>query len=131
MEAPETKAQTIISAVVVAALVIAAVGTTFITVNRPNTQSTTAPAQTNTSQQNNKTVRFTAEKGKTVLDQLKSRAQVEVKDTQYGPFVESINGVKGGSDGKYWSYYVNDTLAQKGAGEYITEGGENIEWKFE
>jgi hypothetical protein len=74
---------------------------------------------------------FTATKGRSVLDQLKQQAKVETQDSAYGPFVSAINGVKGGEGGKYWSYYVNDALAQKGAADYITVGGEKITWKLE
>jgi hypothetical protein len=74
---------------------------------------------------------FTAQKGTSVLDQLKARASVETKDSSYGPYVTAINGVQGGTDNKYWSFYVNDTLAQKGAAEYMPEGGEKITWKLQ
>jgi hypothetical protein len=76
-------------------------------------------------------IEFTAVKDKTVLEQLQSKAKVEVKDSQYGPYVDSINGVKGGTDNKYWSYYVNGQMANIGAGEYVAKGGETVTWKFE
>lgn len=76
-------------------------------------------------------VQFTAEKDKTVLEQLQAREKVTVKDSQYGPYVDSINGVTGGTDNKYWGYYVDGQMANIGAGEYVTKGGETIIWKFE
>lgn len=76
-------------------------------------------------------VEFTAVKDQTVLEQLQTQAEVEVKDSQYGPYVDSVNGVKGGTDNKYWSYYVDGQMANIGAGEYTTKGGEKILWKFE
>jgi len=76
-------------------------------------------------------VEFTAVKDKTILAQLKTHAEVGVKDSQYGPFVDSINGVKSGTSGKYWSYYVDGQMANVGAGEYMAKGGEKIVWKFE
>jgi hypothetical protein len=77
------------------------------------------------------TVRFTAQADKTVLEQLQQVGKVTTKDSQYGPFVESINGFTGGTDNKYWSYYVDGQMANIGAGEYRTIGGEEIIWRFE
>jgi hypothetical protein len=78
------------------------------------------------------TVRFTAVAGKTILEQLEQTAgDVTIKDSSYGQYVEAINGVKGGTDNKYWTYYVNGQMANIGAGEYETKGGEEIVWKFE
>lgn len=76
-------------------------------------------------------VRFTAEADKTVLEQLTERAEVVTKDSQYGAYVDSINGKEGGDGGKYWTFYVDGQMAQAGADAYITKGGESIEWKFE
>lgn len=114
------------------AVVIAIGVTAMVLINQPAKapEQKTDTSQSQTSGQT-KLVSFTAEKGKNVLDQLKSNATVETKDSQYGPYVDSVNGVKGGTDGKYWSFYVNGTLAQKGAADYVTDGGEKIEWKFE
>jgi hypothetical protein len=76
-------------------------------------------------------VTFTAKRGQDVLTQLRQHAAVVTKDSAYGPYVDAINGVVGGTDGKYWSFYVDGKLAQKGAAEYVTTGGETIQWKFE
>jgi hypothetical protein len=78
------------------------------------------------------TVRFTAIADKTVLEQLRTQAgEVTVKDSSYGEYVEAIDGLKGGTDNKYWTYYVNGQMANIGAGEYVAKGGEEIVWKFE
>ncbi|HTH72352.1 MAG TPA: DUF4430 domain-containing protein [Candidatus Pristimantibacillus sp.] len=69
--------------------------------------------------------------GKNALDLLKANATVVTKDSSYGPYVDTINGVKGGTDGKYWAFYVNGNLAQVGAADYQTKTGDKIEWKFE
>lgn len=74
---------------------------------------------------------YTAVRGTNILDQTKTYATVETQDSAYGPFVTAINGVKGGTDNKYWSFYVNDALAQKGAADYWPDGGEKITWKLE
>lgn len=77
------------------------------------------------------TVRFVAEPDMNVLEQLTQHAEVETKDSQYGAYVDSINGKKGGEGGKYWTFYVDGEMAQVGAEAYVTKGGEVIEWKFE
>jgi hypothetical protein len=82
-------------------------------------------------QQSAELISFTAEPDKNVLEQLTAHAVVETKDSQYGAYVDSINGKKGGDDGKYWVFYVDGQMAQVGAEAYTTKGGELIEWKFE
>ena len=69
--------------------------------------------------------------GKTALELLKQHAAVAIKDSSYGPYVDSINGLVGGTDGKYWAFYVNGKLAEVGANAYITQSADQIEWKFE
>ena len=76
-------------------------------------------------------VTFTAKRGENVLAQLKQHASVVTKDSAYGPYVDAINGVVGGTNGKYWSFYVDGKMADKGAADYVTTGGETIQWKFE
>lgn len=76
-------------------------------------------------------VEFKAVKNRTVLDQLKDKAKVVTKDSQYGQYVDSVNGMQGGTNNKYWTFYVNGQMANIGAGEYRTKGGETITWKFE
>lgn len=75
-------------------------------------------------------VAYVAQAGVSVLDQLKSVADVETKQSTYGTLVESINGVKNGTDGKYWLFYVDGKMPDKGADAYVSKGGEKIEWKF-
>lgn len=74
---------------------------------------------------------YPGEDGKTALEILKQKADVITQDSAYGEYVDSINGVKGGEDGKYWAFYVNREMAQVGAGEYQTKSTDRIEWKFE
>ncbi|HEX7963304.1 MAG TPA: DUF4430 domain-containing protein [Candidatus Saccharimonadales bacterium] len=69
--------------------------------------------------------------GKTALELLKQHARVVTKDSSYGEYVDSINGVVGGTSGKYWTFYVNGAQAQVGAGAYTTHSTDSIEWKFE
>lgn len=77
------------------------------------------------------TVTYDGVEGKTALELLKTKETVVTKDSQYGPYVDSVNGVVGGTDGKYWAFYVNGQMAQVGADAYVTKTGDKIEWKFE
>lgn len=72
---------------------------------------------------------FIATRGQNVLEQLKMHASVEIKDSPHGPFADTVNGKK--QEGKYWNFYINGTRIQKNAADYITNGGEKIEWKLE
>jgi hypothetical protein len=77
-------------------------------------------------------VEYTAVTGKTSMEQLKESAtNVQTKTTEYGEYVDGIGELVGGTDGKYWSFYIDGTLASVGAGSYTQKGSEKIEWKFE
>jgi hypothetical protein len=76
-------------------------------------------------------ISYTAVAGITVLAQLESREQIVIlSSAQPNANVESINGLKNGTDNKHWSYYVNSKLADTSAGQYVTKGGEKIVWEF-
>jgi hypothetical protein len=105
--------------------------TTIVLVNQPNQGATANQQQQPATEQSENKVSFVAEAGKTVLEQLQAKVTVELKESSFGPYVDSINGKVGGTDAKYWTFYVDGQMAQVGAGEYITNGGELIEWKFE
>ncbi len=112
-------------------------GASFALANRSNDQAKqTAKNQaeqqaTRSSVAAANTVQYDGVAGKTALALLKEKATVVTKDSSYGPYVDSINGVQGGTDGKYWAFYVNGTMAQVGADAYTTKTGDKIEWKFE
>lgn len=76
-------------------------------------------------------ISYTAVAGKTSLDQLKeSTSDVQTKTTEYGEYVDTIGSLIGGTDGKYWTFYIDGEMASVGAGSYTQKGGEKIEWKF-
>lgn len=58
-----------------------------------------------------------------------------VDSTYYTAFdstlINSINNVVGGTDGKYWQYYVNGNLPTIGADKYIIANGDLLTWSFE
>lgn len=120
--------------IIVVAIVIALGLGTWATVSYQNNDS--QPQVTNDQPPVAKTGRseitYQAEPGITSLEQLKKEAtDVVVAESEYGELVDSIEGHKGGTDGKYWSFYVNGEMAQVGAGAYLQEEGDVIEWKFQ
>ena len=48
-----------------------------------------------------------------------------------GVLVESIGGVAGGTDNKYWQYWVNDVLGDVASDKKFLKPGDKVEWKFD
>lgn len=71
-----------------------------------------------------------AREGETALDVLARTKNIEIKEYSFGKAVESIEGVKNGTGGRFWIYYVNDKEMQVGAGEYVVQPNDTVEWKF-
>lgn len=75
------------------------------------------------------------EKDSTALAQLQKAAAdnniaIEVKTESFGSYVDSLDGLKGGTDGKYWMYSVNGKTAEVGADQYKLAEGDVAEWRF-
>lgn len=73
--------------------------------------------------------------GSTALDVLKKAGEdqnlaIETKTYDFGDLVQGIGGVKA-DEKHFWSFYVNDTPASVGAGEYKPQSGDRIEFRFE
>jgi len=69
-----------------------------------------------------------------LLEELAVREGFEVKTTLYpemGVFVNSIDGFEGGTDNKWWQYWVNGKLGEVAADKKGVKEGDIIEWKFE
>lgn len=104
-----------------------------VAANTPKTADTQAPQPTTGQAQKAQPADITYDgaEGKTALALLQEQESVETKDSSYGTYVDSINGLKGGTDGKYWTFYVNGQMSQVGADAYTTKSGDSIEWKFQ
>lgn len=76
------------------------------------------------------TISYPGEDGKTALQLLKEKTHVNTKDSSFGEYVTAINGDDGGGS-QYWLFYVNDAAATVGAGDYVTNSGDNVEWRLE
>jgi hypothetical protein len=78
-----------------------------------------------------KPVSYQGQEGKSALELLKSHVRITTQQSSYGEYVNTINGVQSGTDGKYWALYVNGKQTPIAAGNYITQAGDTVEWKFE
>jgi len=77
-------------------------------------------------------ITYAAKEGISSLEQLTQETNdVVTVESTYGKYVDSIGEHKGGTDGNYWSFYIDGKLADVGADSYIQKGGEKIEWKFQ
>ncbi len=122
----------IISSIVL--LILIALSTAQIwlgTDNQPAKQPTDskqAPAE----QLANTEVSYIAEPGISSLDQLKKVANgLVTQQSEYGEYVDAMEGNKGGENGYYWSFYVDGAMSSVGAGSYVQQGGEEIVWKYQ
>jgi hypothetical protein len=115
---------------VTAALIVAGFGTAALLSRTPIESAAATTSQVKKVQSDN--VSYVGQKGVTALAQLKDVAEgVVTKSSSYGDYVNAIGERTSGSDGKYWTFYVDGKLASVGAGAYTAKGGEKIEWKFE
>ena len=78
-------------------------------------------------------ISYTATEGITSLEQLQAEVEdvVIVEHSEFGSYVDSIEGNVGGEDGYYWSFYVDGQMAEVGADSYMQKGGEVIECKYQ
>lgn len=68
-----------------------------------------------------------------LLEELARRENFEIEYKIYedmGVFVESIFSMKGGTDNKWWQYWVNEKLPTVAADKYWVKSGDEVEWKF-
>lgn len=119
---------------IVALVVAAGIATAAWSIS--STPKPAAPPKTTVAQssqtQHRDDITYTATAGISSLEQLKHEASnVITKQSSYGEYVDSIEGYAGGTDGKYWSFYVDGVMSDVGANSYIQKGGEHIEWKFQ
>ena len=105
---------------------------TWVLLTHESTEESPAALETSTTETGRTEILYLAQPGVTSLEQLREEAsQVITEESAYGTLVTSIEGHAGGTEGKYWSFYVNDEMAQVGADSYIQQEGDWIEWKFQ
>ena len=98
---------------------------------QPQTQNQASSGAAKTTEDAN-LVSYNCEGGKTAFDGLvkETKENVETKDSSFGKMVNAINGIKGGTDNKYWIYFVDGKSATISADNYKCQGTEKVEWKF-
>jgi len=68
-----------------------------------------------------------------LLEKLSAKENFKIEFTVYqemGVLIKSIDGVKNGTDNKYWQYWVNGELPMVAADKKEVKTGDKIEWKF-
>ena len=74
---------------------------------------------------------YQGQDGKMVLELLEEHVDSFTTEGQGGEIlVTSINGITGGTEGRYWLYYVNDKAALIASSRMTTVDGDSIEWLF-
>lgn len=74
---------------------------------------------------------YEGEDGKTALELLEETAESVVTTGQGDELlVTAINGIDGGTEGRYWLYYVNGEAALIAASRMNTVKGDTVEWLF-
>jgi len=68
---------------------------------------------------------------KTFAEENNFDLEYNYKYAEFGVFIESIAGVKNGTDNKYWQYYVNSKLGEVAADKKEVKTGDKVEWRFE
>lgn len=71
--------------------------------------------------------------GLDLLQRAAAAAEWDLKTStsSMGTLVEEIHGVKNGTDGKYWIYYVNRQMGSVGIDQYQVQPGDILEMNFE
>jgi hypothetical protein len=68
-----------------------------------------------------------------LLEDFSKKENFKLESKEYkgmGMLVESIDGVKNGTDNKYWQYWVNGELPMVAADKKEVKKNDKIEWKF-
>ncbi len=74
---------------------------------------------------------YEGEDGKTALELLEEIAESVVTKGQGDELlVTAVNGIVGGTEGRYWLYYVNGEAALIAASRMNTVEGDSVEWLF-
>jgi len=69
-----------------------------------------------------------------LLKELSEKENFEIETTDYpemGIFIKSIDELSGGTDDKWWQYWINNSLGELAADKKKVNNGDTVEWKFE
>jgi Domain of unknown function (DUF4430) len=68
--------------------------------------------------------------GQTAYELLELNHELEVKEYDFGVFIEGIDGIKG-NDQYYWAFYLNGDYAEQGADQTVLKVGDKVEFRYE
>ena len=83
-----------------------------------------------TSNEDGTVVTYQGVEGQDAISLLKAGAEVVTEDSTLGEYVVAINGVSQ-TDTEYWLFYVDGQAVPERAADYVSRGGETIEWRLE
>lgn len=95
-------------------------------INRYNQKAVPAPKAVQAAQ----AINYDCTEGQTALAILKDKADVKTVDSSFGAYVDSINNTSN-SNGSFWIFYVNGTMAEVGPDQYNCKPNDKIEWRYE
>ncbi len=113
---------------IIAVVVIAALGfgaTAYVANSPTHKVSVVTNAQHQTIQ-----LSYHGQSNQNALALLKKHATVQTKHYTFGDMVTTINGTKG-TGPKYWTFYINNRMANVGAGVYTTKSTDTLTWKLQ
>jgi len=80
-------------------------------------------------------VAFKGDTAFSILERCSEKNGFPIDSTYYAQFdstlINSINNVVGGTNGKYWQYYVNGEMLSVGANKCVITNGDSLRWSFE
>lgn len=109
--------------------VIVVLGSGIYFLNKPARNEVPSRADSQTEQLTGE-VSYQGAEGTTALALLKDKYTVETEQFSFGEMVVAIDGARAGND-EFWAFYVNGAPAQVGAGDYVTQSTDTIEWRLE
>lgn len=71
--------------------------------------------------------------GTLTLFELIEKTDLKIETENFPPMgkmITSINGLKNGTDGKYWQYWINGEYAQIGVSAFKPSPSDRIQWRF-
>lgn len=116
-------------------LIIIVIGAAGWLMNKKKTASNSPDISTPTTQQNsesaqNDIISYNGKDGIDALTILKENHTVESSTSEYGAFVNSIDGKAADSNTTFWAFYINGAMANQAADKTITKNTDKIEWKL-
>ena len=114
-------------------VIIAVIGIIFAFKQKTVLAPTRSDDQSNLQQQapaSTTTIEYQGQDGKTAFDLLKATHTLETKHYSFGDMVVSIDGITPDAQ-HFWALYVNGSMSQVGASDYVTKSTDKIKWQLD